>query len=473
MVAANYRPVLLSTMSFRKFAVPINLLVLFWVSLVSFFPSVEASSNRRTPTVLAVEKAGPAVVNINTEETPNVPLNPFRNFRNPFFDQFFQEMLPLQNPKKRSLGSGVLIDPKGYIITNEHVVAKSTRIKVTLIDKREFDARLIGADIKSDLAIIKIDSKELLPYIEMGRSDDLMIGETVLAIGNPFGLQHTVTQGIISALHRSITAKNDIVYNDFIQVDASINPGNSGGPLLNIEGSLIGLNSAIYRKAEGIGFAIPINHAKRIVNDLIRFGKVHRGWLGVGVQDLTKDLMRYFHLDRPRGALVVKVFKESPAGQAGLVAGDIILAMDDKEILGKSAYLQTLSSYTVDDWLRLQVLRSGKKQNFKLRVSTIPRRLAEEFAMHWLGVRVQSISLELRRRYRLGTDQGVVVVATDVNGVSGRVGVRAGDVIRQVNQESIRNATDFNRIIVEAGQHSSVLLLIQRGRHGYYVTLEP
>ena len=430
-------------------------------------------SNRRTPVVIAVEKAAPAVVNINTEETAPARANPFRKFGNPFFDKFFQDLLPRRNSKRRSLGSGVIIDPRGYIITNEHVVAKSTRIKVSLIDKREFDARLIGADIKSDLAIIKIDSKKALPYIKMGRSDDLMTGETVLAIGNPFGLQHTVTRGIISALNRTISSGNGVVYNDFIQVDASINPGNSGGPLLNIEGSLIGINSAIYREAEGIGFAIPIDHAKRIVNDLIQFGKVHRGWLGVAVQDMTDNLVRYFRLNRSRGALVVKVFKESPAAQAGVKRGDVILAVDNQDVPGKSGYRQTLASYTVDDFLSLEVLRNGKRHKFRLRVSAIPQRLAADFAMHWLGMRVRSITRPLIRRYRLGTEKGVVIVTVEPNGAVGRVGIRPGDVIRQINQESINDENDFNRVIVQVGNRSSVLLLVQRGRNGYYVTLEP
>ncbi|MFQ5672784.1 MAG: Do family serine endopeptidase [Nitrospinales bacterium] len=433
----------------------------------------ELSHHRRTPVVIAVEKAAPAVVNINTEETASAPANPFRNFGSPLFDKFFQDLLPRRNSKRRSLGSGVIIDPRGYIITNEHVVARSTRIKVTLIDKREFDAQLIGADIKSDLAIIKIDSKKPLPYIKMGRSDDLMIGETVLAIGNPFGLQHTVTQGIISALNRAVSSGNGVVYNDFIQVDASINPGNSGGPLLNIEGSLIGINSAIYREAEGIGFAIPIDHAKRIVNDLIRFGKVHRGWLGVAVQDMTENLLQYFRLDRPRGVLVVKVFENSPAARAGIKRGDVILTVDRQNIVGKNGYRQTLSSYTVDDLLSVEVLRNDKRLKFRMRVSSIPQRLAADFAMHWLGVRVRNITRTLIRRYRLGTEKGVVIVAVDPAGAGGRVGIRPGDVIRQINQESIKDENDFNRVIVQVGNRSSVLLLVQRGRNGYYVTLEP
>ncbi|SVD40927.1 uncharacterized protein METZ01_LOCUS393781, partial [marine metagenome] len=274
--------------------------------------------SRRTPIVKAVEGVGTSVVNINTEEAMPVARNPFRDSRSPFFDQFFKGFFPRLNNKRRSLGSGVIIHPEGYILTNEHVVAKATRIKVTLIDKREFDARLVGADIKSDLAVIKIENKENLPHVSLGRSDDLMIGETVIAIGNPFGLQHTVTTGIISALHRSIKGSKNRVYRGFIQLDASINPGNSGGPLLNINGSLIGINTAIFKQAEGIGFAIPINKAKRIINDLIRYGKVRRGWLGVSVQDMTHEMLRFFHLDRVKGVVVSQVMKGGPGARGGL-----------------------------------------------------------------------------------------------------------------------------------------------------------
>ncbi|MFQ5716258.1 MAG: Do family serine endopeptidase [Nitrospinales bacterium] len=451
----------------------IILLVLFAFLAVPSPAFSKETFNRRTPVVQAVKKVGPAVVNIYTEEIRRPLANPFRNFGGSIFEKFFKDLSPELNPKRRSLGSGVIIDPRGYIITNEHVIAKATRIKVTLVDQREFNAKLIGADIKSDLAIIKIDSEKAFPFIPMGRSDDLMIGETVLAIGNPFGLQHTVTMGIISALNRVIRAGEDIVFNDFIQVDASINPGNSGGPLLNINGSLIGINSAIYRKAEGIGFAIPIDHAKRVVKDLIQFGEVRRGWLGATVQDITADMVRFFHLDRPRGALVVKVFKESPAGKAGIKRGDVVLAIGNHEIQGKSDYHQTVASYTVNDRLKLKVLRDGKKRIVSARVSSIPQRYAADFTLYWLGFRVQDISRDDMIRYRLPSRKGVVVVQVNPNSPSGKTGIGPGDVIRQVNQKSIRDMKDFNKAIVEAGKRSNVLLLVQRGRNGYYVTLEP
>ena len=307
----------------------------------------EERYNRRTPLVRAVEKVSPAVVNIYTTEISRSARNPFRNFNNNLFDQFFKDFLPPNKSQKRSLGSGVLINGEGFILTNEHVIAKATKIHVVLSDKQEFDASVIGADIKSDLAIIKIDSSKPLPYVEMGRSDDLMIGEQVLAIGNPFGLQQTVTTGIISALNRNIRAGKNMVYSDFIQVDASINPGNSGGPLLNINGSLIGINTAIYQKAEGIGFAIPIDHAKRIVDELIRYGKVRRGWMGVSIQELDPQLATHFQLDGHKGVLVVGVAEKSSAGKAGLKRGDIVIAIDGHGVSNKSDFRGRMASYTV------------------------------------------------------------------------------------------------------------------------------
>jgi serine protease Do len=244
---------------------------------------VQKTDLRRTPVVEAVKKVAPAVVNISTEKIVKRRINPFFDDYGFFFGDFFQNFPSSRTYKRQSLGSGVLIDPKGYIITNEHVILPASKIKVVLVDGREFEGKLIGSDSKFDLAVIKIEAESDFPAIKIGKSIDLMIGETVISIGNPFGLSHSVTTGVISALNRTIVTDEKRVYSDFIQTDASINPGNSGGPLLNILGELIGINTAIYQKAEGIGFAIPIDKARRIVDDLIQSGYVHRAWLGIGV----------------------------------------------------------------------------------------------------------------------------------------------------------------------------------------------
>ncbi|MBC8287734.1 MAG: Do family serine endopeptidase [Nitrospinae bacterium] len=435
--------------------------------------SAEESFNRRTPLVQAVEKVSPAVVNIYTTEISRPTRNPFRSSGNNLFDKFFKDFIPPTENQKRSLGSGVLINDEGFILTNEHVIAKAAKIHVTLSDKREFDASVIGADIKSDLAIIKITSGKPLPYVEMGRSDDLMIGEQVLTIGNPFGLQHTVTTGIISALNRNISAGKNMVYSDFIQVDASINPGNSGGPLLNINGSLIGINTAIYQKAEGIGFAIPIDHAKRIVDELIRYGKVRRGWLGVSVQELDAQLLRHFKLDRQKGILVAGVAENSSAGKAGLKRGDIILAIDDHEVKDRSDFRGRMASYTVSSSIRFSILRDGKMIERRVRITAIPKSYVKEFTRTWLGLHITENSEQLARSNRLATSKGMVVMEVVSNSAGGRIGINPGDVIRQMNQKRVENEEDYNKAVAEINNPDRILLLVQRGRQGYYVTLEP
>jgi len=447
--------------------------VILW-GLVGAPALAHDTANRRTPIVTAIEQTGPAVVNIFTEEAPRQMKNPFRGFMGDnLFERFFNDFYQQGESGRRSLGSGVIIDSKGYILTNEHVVAKAVRVKVTLIDNREFEGKVVGADIKSDLAVIKIDSKRPLPYVKMGRSDDLMIGETVVAIGNPFGLKHTVTTGIISALDRTIRASEKQVYNDFIQVDASINPGNSGGPLLNINGSLIGINTAIFREAEGIGFAIPIDKARRIVDDLLQYGKVRRGWLGVSVQDLTPKVAHHFDLDHVHGVLVTNVFRKSPAKSAGLQPGDILLAIEGHKIADKSDYFRQIASYTVDDSFQLSYLQNGRRRHAHVHISPISPDAAGEMAEQWLGVSVTDINWKRAKRYNIMARNGVVVTKVRRSGPSHEVGILPGDVIRQMNENKIHNLSDFNTAILEAGKLSSVLLLVQRGRNSYYVTLEP
>ena len=445
--------------------------------LWGFIPALAAAhetDHRRTPIVTAVEKVGPAVVNIFTEEAPCQVKNPFRDFMGDrLFERFFQDFNQQSESNRRSLGSGVIIDPKGYILTNEHVVAKAVRVKVTLIDNREFEGRVVGADITSDLAVIKIDSDRLLPYVEMGRSDDLMIGETIVAIGNPFGLKHTVTTGIISALDRTIRVGKKQVYNDFIQVDASINPGNSGGPLLNIDGNLIGINTAIFKGAQGIGFAIPIDKARRIVDDLLQYGKVRRGWLGISVQDLTPKVARHFGLDHVYGVLVTNVFRKSPARRAGIRPGDVLLSIDGHELEDKPDYFRKIASYTVDDHFRLDYLRGGHNHHVDVHISPISPSAAREMAKQWLGVSVADIDWKHAKRYKIKARHGVVVTRVNPSGPSGQVGIRPGDILRQMNENKIRNQKEFNTAILQAGKLSSVLLLVQRGRNSYYVTLEP
>jgi len=315
--------------------------VIFIICLLTAMPCPEISAHqtdRHSPVVEAVSRVSPAVVNISSSYEVRKRPNPFSGFGlDPFFDNFFRDFFDPRFERRHqstSLGSGVVIDGKrGFILTNAHVIERAGTIKIVLQDEREFEAQIVGADPDSDLAVLKIDSDESLPAIDMGSSDDLMIGETVIAIGNPFGFSHTVTTGVISAVDRSIRT-DDRVFHNFIQIDASINPGNSGGPLLNINGELIGINTAIYAKAQGIGFAIPISKARKIISDLIQFGEVVQAWIGITVQNLDARLAQYLDYSGKKGVVVKAVEPSSPAQEAGLKPGDILLLHDGYELLG-------------------------------------------------------------------------------------------------------------------------------------------
>lgn len=456
---------------------PLNSYLIACLFLLSFIFVFSTNGygtiSRRTAVVEVVEKTGPAVVNINTEEVIFQRPNPFSGFSDPFFDEFFNVFRPPRKYRRQSLGSGVIINPSGYILTNEHVVPRASKITVTLSDNREFNAKLIGADSKTDIAVIKIDAEEPLPFVAMGRSDNLLIGETVIAIGNPFGLSHTVTTGVISALNRNIKAGNNKVFTDFIQLDASINPGNSGGPLLNINGELIGINTAIFQKGEGIGFAIPINKAKRIVDDLIRYGEVHQGWFGIFVQQLTPELANYFGVSDLKGVLISKVFKDSPAEKAGLTTGDIILTIDGHKTTSQEDYQNQISTYTAGNRIKIDFISKKGKKTVQLVTISVPENRAEELAKSWLGVQVINITQDMIRDFNLFTESGVVILKLDLDSNMARIGIFPGDVIRQINKQTIEGMPDFRKAIIEAMKRSSVLFLIQRGRYGYYITVEP
>ena len=442
-------------------------------SLTRAAPINETHPSRETPVVLTVKKVGPAVVNISTERVMKERINPFGD---PFLDRFFGDffnVFPERSFKQESLGSGVIIDPEGYILTNEHVILKTSQIHVTLADRREFEAKLIGADPKSDLAVIKIDAKETLPFVKMGTSDDLMIGETVIAIGNPFGLSHTVTTGVISALNRSVRIKDDRVYKDFIQTDASINPGNSGGPLMNIQGDLIGINTAIYQEAEGIGFAIPINRAKRIMDDLIHYGEVHKAWIGIFVQDLDQNLVKYFDLKRKEGVIVTSVFKDSPAEKSGLEKGDLIIKIAGQVIEAREDYVSILAGYTSGDKIPMAIMREKEKKEISVTASDIPLEIAEEVTLNWLGIKYREIALRDAVQLRLSDRRGVIVTEVVQSRAAVRAGIRSGDIIRQVNNQMITGEEDFRKAIVAATQYEGLLLMVQRGPYIYPVTLQP
>jgi Do/DeqQ family serine protease len=431
--------------------------------------------NRETAVVRAVREVSPAVVNISSAYEVSKRTSPFSGFGlNPFFDEFFRDFFDPRFERRQqntSLGSGVIIDgEKGLILTNAHVIQKAGTIKVVLQDERDFEARIVGADPDSDLAVLKIDSKDRLPAIKMSSSENLMIGETVIAIGNPFGFSHTVTTGVISAINRSIRAQ-DRVYHDFIQIDASINPGNSGGPLLNINGDLIGINTAIYAKAQGIGFAIPIGKARKIISDLIQYGEVIQAWIGITVQNMDESLARYLEVPGNKGIVIKTVEPKSPAKKAGMQESDIILSLDHKKINSIDDYKSVTKSIAAGDTLPAMLWRNGKKQNVVINTKVYPLELAEDLAFKLLGIKVEDLTKKKRKAYRIYTRDGVVISKIKKNSYLDHIGAQPGDVIRQIDDYTIQTSEDFKKAVIKSRRKNTIVLLLQRGEQGYYITV--
>ncbi|RLB30623.1 MAG: serine protease Do [Deltaproteobacteria bacterium] len=445
-----------------------NKLVVLLCLFLALHLGIAHASLRRSPVVIAVEKSRPAVVNIST--TVRERISPFLPFSgDDFFKDFFPDLFSREYTRS-SLGSGVIIDgTKGYILTNQHVIARASEIKVITSEKQEYQAKLIGADPRSDLAVLQISARNKLPEIKMGNSDDLMIGETVIAIGNPFGLSHTVTTGVVSAVERSVRSEERI-YRHLIQTDASINPGNSGGPLLNIDGELIGINTAIYQKAQGIGFAIPINKAKRIVKELLRAGKVRPIWLGIEIQELTDALRSHFGLPSGRGGVLVNdVMSGSTGAKAGLKRGDIIVSVGGIPVKGPGDYRDALAEFTPEDRLEMKVFRGGKFNGVVLQPSTFPPSLALNLVYRRLGIKVGKLSKRTGGGY--GSKSKVVVKEVRRGSEAGKIGVKPGDLILKVNNMLVSNLDEFKKAISEYFNLPSINLVIQRGPYAYSLTL--
>jgi Do/DeqQ family serine protease len=424
---------------------------------------------RQTPVVRAVKNVGPAVVNISSEYEILKRQNPFHS--DPFFENFFRDFFERRPEKRTSLGSGVIIDGKrGFILTNAHVVEKTATIKVLLQDEREFEARIVGADPDSDLAVLQISSKKPLPSVQMGNSNDLLIGETVIAIGNPFGFSHTVTTGVISAVNRSIKA-DERIYHQFIQTDASINPGNSGGPLLNINGMLIGINTAIYAKAQGIGFAIPINRAKRIVNDLIQHGHVIQGWIGLSAQDLDDRLARYLKLTDHKGALITQVETGSPAAAAGIEESDLIMAVQGRRVHTSADYYSLVRGIGAGEKLRLRIYRKDEARSFTFETRPYPKERGPKLAWRRMGVKVTALDSAARQRFGVSAQQGVVISAVRKESYMDRIGVLPGDVIRQIEDVSVSDTETFITAMIKHRYKLSVIVLLQRQEALYHLTV--
>jgi len=423
-------------------------------------PTVADTANRRTPVVQAVEQTAPAVVNISTEARTQGGPSPFPGFRDPMLDDFFRDFFEPRTPRFRqaSLGSGLVVRTDGYILTNQHVVQQATRITVTFADDTELDATLVGADADSDLALLKVDAPRPLPAAALGNSSDLMIGETVIAIGNPFGLSHTVTTGVISALGRSLRSE-DQVYLDFIQTDASINPGNSGGPLLNLGGQVIGINTAIYQKAQGIGFAVPINRARRIVDDLIAFGEVHVPWVGTVVRDIGPDLAAELALDRRGGVLVRAVEADSPAADAGIQPGDVLVSVDGHAVSSSDEYDYRIRDRAERSDLRLATRRGLTSMTVTVRTRPFPLDRADELAWRLIGVRLSA------------AEAGVAVTRVRQASPAARIGIEPGDRLVALGGTPTRTMDEFRKRMAALRLAQGALLSVRRGRAVYRVAV--
>jgi serine protease Do len=421
------------------------------------------------------EKAKPGVVNIRTVKTTNGGGPVFRHFfgRNPHggqdpFQDFFG-LGPQREFKQRSLGSGFLLDNEGYIVTNNHVVEDADQIKVRLSDESEYDATIIGRDPKTDLALIKIDapSKDLKP-LELGDSDTIPVGSWVVAIGSPFGLEQTVTAGIVSAKGRIIGSGP---YDDFIQTDASINPGNSGGPLLNLKGEVVGINTAIVASGQGIGFAIPINMAGGIISQLKDSGEVSRGWLGVGIQDLTPELAEYYAIKEKEGVLVTQTYEGDPADKAGIKEGDVIVAVDGKRIASSRELSRTVAEAGVGNKMSLTVLRDGREKEIDVKLAkrpdTEPTMARGEARSDDLGLKVREIDPEIAER--LGLDEntkGVVVTGVNPDSKAAEADIRQGDVVIEINRKPVTSLEDYKDQLRKIDTGDTVQMLLRRGGGG-------
>ncbi|MBW1722808.1 MAG: DegQ family serine endoprotease [Deltaproteobacteria bacterium] len=424
-----------------------------------------------------VKQASPSVVFISTVKTikrqpfplPFGPNDPFRDF----FDRFFGDRLPREF-KQQALGTGFIIDRDGFILTNNHVVEQTDEIKVKLDNGSEYKARIVGRDPKTDLALIKIKTRDPLTPLPLGDSDKVEVGDWVVAIGNPFGLGHTVTAGIVSAKYRHLGAG---AYDNFIQTDASINPGNSGGPLLNTAGEVIGINTAIFSQSGGsigIGFAIPVNMAKDLLPQLKR-GKVIRGWLGVMIQPVTPELKEKLGLREAKGALVADVTPGGPADRAGMKRGDVIVSFNGRDIRESKDLPFLVASTPVNRIVTVEVVRKGEIKRLRVRIGEMPEEGKVSGPLKGpgprLGMSLEEITPDLARRFGLSETRGLVVTAVQGGTPAAESGIRPGDVILEMDQEPVNSIQEFERRIAAYKKGDTILLLIKRRNTTLFTTI--
>ena len=421
------------------------------------------------------ESVGPAVVNIDVVRY--VETTPFGSSRDPIFRWFFEQHEEFRRriPQKGA-GSGFIVDKEGYVLTNEHVVHGAEEIKVTLSDGREFTGEVIGSDITTDMAIVKIDANNL-PAVKLGDSDFLKVGEIVIAIGNPYGLEKTVTMGVVSAKGRNINAGSDgQEYRNLIQTDTAINPGNSGGPLLNTDGEVIGINTAIIAYAQGIGFAIPANIAKRNLEDLITLGKVRRAWLGVYIQEVTPEIAKQFNLDKTEGVLIGDIIKDSPAEESGLTRGDVILSVNREEVNNPQELQDTIRILEIGDNATLKVKRDGKEMSFVVKIGEMPSdeniQTKEKVFSEQTGIKVEKVTSDMAREAGLPWVRGLVITEVIPGSSADDMGLRVGDIVLEANRKEVSSIVQWEEVINTLESGDTLLLLIFRENHTYYVPIK-
>jgi len=441
---------------------------------------IENPGDLRTAIIRVAQKAIPAVVHIDVTERQTIPspMLPFEN--DPFFRYFFN--IPKgpreQQRELKGLGTGMIIDNRGHILTNHHVAGGATKITVVLDNGKEYPAKLVGSDPKTDLAVIKITDSQLLPFVEFGDSDKVEVGEWVVAIGHPRGLDQTVTQGIISAKHRQgIT--DPTTYQDFLQTDAAINPGNSGGPLLNLQGQVIGVNAVIASTSggsEGIGFAIPSNMAIHVSRELIAKGKVERGWLGINIQDLTPELAEKFGVTSSKGALIADVVKNGPAERAGIKRGDVIVAFNGRPVNDPATLRNNVANTAIGSQADVTVVRNGKEQQLSVTIGNMDEatKVLADSLKRRLGGEFKPVSPTEAKRYRLSSGQGIIITKINPRSPLAEAGLEVKDLILAVNQKPVSSVEDFLELVNSspAGQPLAFFVVDHRTGNSGYVQIE-
>ena len=432
------------------------------------------------------EKVMPSVVNVSVTKVIKSPARGEMRrgpFNDPFFDEFFGSPYnsPNRERKVATGGSGFIISDDGYILTNHHVVEDAAEVIVSLQDRREFSAEIIGSDKKSDVALLKVETDENLPFLNLGDSEKVRVGDWVMAIGSPYRLNATVTAGIVSAKARSVPGQSTS-YIPFIQSDVAINPGNSGGPLFNLNGEVIGINAMIYSNRGGymgISFTIPINYAEEIVSQLKEFGLVSRGWLGVAVQEVTKDLADSFGLDVPRGALIGSVLKDSPAEKAGLKNGDVITDFNGQQIVYSGDLPLVVGRIPPEKNVKATIFRDGKKIIVPVKIGKLDEKIAQDTTEdkkedngNILGFTVKEIStLSAEERKQLGQETGLVI--SDVTpGPASEAGIRRGDILDKIQFKDVKNIKDFEKILKNLKKGSTIAIRIIRDNNGSFLTIK-